>query len=130
MDAKWWSVYLHPVLASFGGERVSVQKVGRVNQMRGQHFGNSGAAAMALAAQRGARRIVMLGYDCGAHNGMRHWHGDHVPQLGNAKSMPKWEKQFDNLEKHLSRRGVEVVNCSRRTALKCFAVGSLESALG
>lgn len=90
-------------------------------------FGNSGAGAIALAAKAGATRVVLLGYDCQVTDGKVHHHGDHPAGLGNAGSMPKWPDQFKRLAATLA--GVEVVNCSRQTALRVFPRMALEDAL-
>ncbi len=90
---------------------------------------NSGAAAIGMAAMFGARRIIMLGYDCTVGPaGQRHWHGDHPAGLGNAGSIQKWPGIFDNLRKHVPAR-VEVVNASRKTILQTFPRVSLEEVL-
>ena len=100
-------------------------RVGHVPNLK--CFGNSGAGAIALAAKAGASRVILLGYDCEKSGGKVHWHGDHPAGLGNAGSMPKWPEQFKRLAASLS--GVEVINCSRATALTAFPRGKLESVL-
>lgn len=83
---------------------------------------------MSLAAHWGAKRIILLGYDCKyADDGKRHWHGDHPKGLGNAVSMPKWMGQFKEIADHL--RGVMIVNASRDTALRFWPRQSLGEAL-
>lgn len=129
MDKKWWLHYGDEVRTSFPGERYSVAAMPGVRKGRFPHFTNSGCAALALAAELGARRIVMLGYDCQRTGGMSHWHGDHGGGLGNAGSLPKWPALFQQLAKHLQRLRVEVVNASRETALTMFPRLSLEQAL-
>jgi hypothetical protein len=130
MDGKWWSIYASAVLAGFGGERVSAAPVRAVNSIGAvRHYSNSGAAAISLAAARGARRIVMVGFDCQRTGGMSHWHGDHIKQLGNAGSLPKWPEQFRKLAADIRRQGVSVINASRQTALTCFPRMALEQAL-
>ena len=88
---------------------------------------NSGAAAIALAHQFGARRVVMLGYDCQKAGRLVHWHGDHPAGLGNAGSMPKWPAQFAAVSRQVE--GMQVVNASRATVLDCFPRVALEDAL-
>src|SRR5690606_3786458 len=118
----------------FRGERVSlgsrpgVRKVRTAyNRNQGQ---NSGAGAIALAAAWGARRIILLGYDCQYAAGKRHWHGDHPKgTAGNAspQSVAKWPAQFRDLLPHV--RGIEIINATRQTALTVFARATLEDAL-
>jgi len=101
-------------------------RVGRVPKPF-RAFGNSGAGAIALAAKAGARRVLLLGYDCQKTGGKAHWHGDHPEGLGNAGSIHKWPAQFAQLK--ASMAGVEIINCSRATALTCFPRQPLEAAL-
>lgn len=134
-DVAWWKWHIGEVEAAFtGAERCSQAKLPsryRVTHLeRVPHFGNSGAAAMALAAHRGARRIVMLGYDCQHTGGQAHWHGNHPGKLGNAGSVEKWPEKFALLADHLKKKGVEVLNASRTTALECFPRADLNQALG
>lgn len=93
---------------------------------------NSGYQALHLAAVFGVRRVVLLGYDfsTGA-GGRRHWHGDHPKGLGNAPPTryPAWARAMDELAQDLKRAGVEVINASRRTALRCFPRRDLSEAL-
>jgi hypothetical protein len=133
MDRAWWLHHRQGVERDFAGERCSrarlpvAMRVTYLDKM--QHYNNSGAAAVSLAAYRGARRVIMLGYDCQYTGGQKHWHGDHPPTLGNAKSCHKWADSFRNLAGNMAKRGVEVINCSRTTALDCFPRAELETAL-
>lgn len=89
---------------------------------------NSGAMAIEYAAELGAKRILLIGYDCSIRHGL-HWHGDHQPGLTNpSEAAPDiWQNQFLRAKQRLS--GVEIINCSRRTELKCFPLKNLELAL-
>ena len=128
MDRAWWDRYMAEVLTEFQGERVSqLDKLRHAIHVKMPAYGNSGAAAIALAAKWGARRVIMLGYDCAKSGGQVHWHGDHPAGLGNAGSMPKWPKQFQKLADDL--RSVEIINCSRQTALGMFPRRPLEEVL-
>ena len=146
-DSAWWKEYGGvakkkpsdggPSVADvFRGERVTCSIAGRTLQVRSLHnlpwfqgFGNSGTAAISLAIAGGARRILLLGYDCKKSGERVHWHGDHPKQLGNAASLKRWPRHFANVAKHASGRGVEVLNCSRETALDCFPRAALADAL-
>jgi hypothetical protein len=134
MDRKWWEVHVGEVDAVFAGERCTRGKLpGRFRATHLQHmehFNNSGAAAISLAAYRGAKRVLMLGYDCQRTGGKAHWHGDHPKGMGNAGSMNKWATSFGDLARALAGRGVEVINCTRETALTCFPRATLEHSLG
>lgn len=129
MDRKWWQKYHEKARQHFKGELVCVaERCFGVRRVRFKHGGNSGAGAMALAAYWGAKRIILLGYDCKyAEDGKRHWHGDHPRGLGNAVSMPKWKPQFKEMAQQLD--GLKIVNSTRDTALKFWPRQSLEKAL-
>jgi hypothetical protein len=130
IDAPWWKHYGRQVAAEFRGEKFSARHRGfGCRVATSQHFENSGTAALSLAAHFGARRILMAGYDCQFTGGKSHSHGDHPPTLGNAKSLPKWPENFGRCAAHLARLGVEVINCTRATALTCFPRGDLEQEL-
>lgn len=92
-------------------------------------YGNSGAGAISLAARGGAKRIILLGYDCQHTGGKRHWHEDHPDRMGNAdhKVLKLWGANFSKLAQDYS--GVEIINCSRQTALQCFEQKKLEEVL-
>lgn len=129
MDRAWWRVHHEEVAREFKGRLISIApRCFGAERVRFKHGGNSGAGAVSLAAHFGARRIILLGYDCkyGA-NGARHWHGDHPAELRNATSLPKWRGQFSEIAGHLV--GVEVVNATRDTALTVWPRVSLEEAL-
>lgn len=61
--------------------------------------------------------------------GKFHWHGKHWGNLPNGQGFPTWIKNFAPLAVDLARRGVEVINATRETALQCFPRMSLEEAL-
>lgn len=129
MDSAWWRRYRRDVEEQFRGERLTVARgrapgATRVDIPRG---GNSGAGAISLAYHRGARRLILLGYDCQYTGGKRHWHGDHPVGLGNCVSLPHFPGQFEEINRHL--RGCEVINASRETALTLWPRVDLEEAL-
>ena len=51
------------------------------------------------------------------------------PVLDSSLPFPEWIKKMGVLAKELVAGGVEVVNCSRSTALECFPRGVLEDEL-
>ncbi len=80
---------------------------------------NSGYQAIGLAVHFGASRIVLLGYDMQRGlKGEEHWHGNHPRH--DRSDYPNFLRFFDSIAGLLKARGVEVINCTRRTALKCF----------
>ena len=93
---------------------------------------NSGYQALHLAAVNfGAARVILLGYDMQHTGGRVHYHGRHPAPLRNPDvgDMPEWVAHFDAVAPELARRGVEVVNCTRATALTCFRRAALEEVL-
>lgn len=127
MDRKWWDNYAKELIG-FDGVKytplMGIKGTKRVDSMKTQ---NSGAGAIAVAAGLGAARIILLGYDCQHTGGKAHWHADHPAGMGNAGSVAKWPAQFESLKKKLS--GVDIVNCTRSTALDCFRRAPLEDEL-
>jgi len=128
-DVEWWRRYLDEVARTFDGRNYTVSPVKGPERLVLYHGGNSGIGAISLAQRFGARRIVLLGYDCKyGVDGKRHWHGDHPPGLGNAVSVTKWPEQFREAAQRW--RGIEIVNASRDTALTVWPRAPLEEALG
>lgn len=137
-DAKWW--YWHKGVTSFTGLRVALdpaakrhadiivlQKTGETGlelEPTGLRAGrNSGYQAINLAVHLGAKRIILLGYD------MRggHWFGSHPD--GSGPPFAICLQRFATIVGPLAEAGVQVINCSRRTALVCFPRVPLEEAL-
>jgi len=80
--------------------------------------GNSGYQAVNLAAQFGARRILLVGFDyCGAH-----WHPDHPKTLRNptGAEFRRWAMDLDRAAGTLKSWGIEVLNLSPVSKLRAF----------
>ena len=90
---------------------------------------NSGYQAISLAVLFGATRILLLGFDFQHTNGKTHWHGDHPKGLGNGGQFPRWIHAMNRLSIDAKARGIYIINCSRKTALTCFARATIEEAL-
>ncbi len=129
MDRPWWKQHYSEVLRLFKGRLLTVSDWGkRTERVIGEFGGNSGAGAMCLAAEWGARRVIMVGYDCEyAPDGKRHWHGDHPKALGNCVSIGKFPTQFARIVSQLS--ACEVLNASRHSILDFWPRIELEKAL-
>lgn len=89
--------------------------------------GSGGFQALNLAVQFGARRIVLIGFDC--HG--KHWHPDHAAPLGNPEphNYRRWAAAFEAAAPILARRRIEVLNATPGSALDCFDRINLEDAL-
>jgi len=124
MDNEWWRVHLGCVYNYFTGTLYS--RYGNYGTHRvADHGRNSGAGAILLAASLGAKRILLLGYDCQTGE-RKHWHEDHEKPLGNCESMIHWPGHFQKVKDSIES---EVINCSRSTALTVFPRGTLEDEL-
>lgn len=91
---------------------------------------NSGYQAINLAVLFGASKIVLLGYDMSRDPAQRksHFFGEH-PKRPKPSPYSQFLQLFPSLVKPLRRAGVEVINCTRRTALTTFQQMRLEDAL-
>lgn len=90
---------------------------------------SSGHIAACLAALMGARRIVLLGFECQAVDGRTHGHNDYhqlddLPTF-TERFIPGWR----GLAPVFLRMGVEVVNASPQSAVQCFPMATLAEAL-
>lgn len=129
-DLPWWKLYESEIRANFAGLLIGgAFKWPGIERFPVPKYQNSGCGAVAYAASRGAKRIILVGYDCQKSGGKVHHHGDHPPTLGNAKTMDKWAPLFNKLASDMKRAGVEVLNASRETALTCFPRVELETVL-
>lgn len=93
-----------------------------------RHGKNSGYQAINLAVHLGAARILLLGYDmkCGKH-GELHWHPDHPHRT--SLDVNNWLRYYATLVQPLQALKIEVLNCTSRSALRCFPMVSLREAL-
>ena len=107
---------------------ISLEKPGLSREQGTIHRGdNSGYQAINLAYLLGAERIILLGFDMMMHGTQRHWFGDHPDHMNSASSYPNFIKHFETIKP--AEYGIEIWNCSRRTALKCFPVHNLNEVL-
>lgn len=89
---------------------------------------NSGFQAINLAYHFGAKRIVLLGYDMQkGPKGESHWHGNHPHHSESPYGI--FVRMFDTLVEPLKKVGVEVINCSRVSAVTAFPKADLRDVL-
>jgi len=89
--------------------------------------GNSGFQALNLAAQFGASRILLAGFDFL----LSHWHADHVAPCRNPKAstLAEWRETLDEAAPVYRAWGVDVVNCSPVSTLTAFRRATIREAL-
>lgn len=95
---------------------------------------NSGYQAVNLAVLLGAARILLLGYDMGlAPDGRKHWHplhpGHKHDPVADTARYAMFRQVFESIVAPLEALGIEVLNCSRQSALTCFPRRALEEVL-
>jgi hypothetical protein len=130
MDRDWWKVHLDEVNESFIGERFSNNThTGnyRTTKITQPCYANSGIGAIVTAIEGGAKKVILLGYDCQKTNGQAHWHGDHPKQLGNANRIDAWVHKFAEFSE--KNKHIQIFNASRQTALTCFQRVDLDEAI-
>ena len=141
-DGAWWT--WHQGASSFQGLKVAGEASAgrwpgvRLLTIKGLHGlehdssklcgGNlSGYQAINLAVHFGAAKILLLGYDMQLTNGRTHWFGDHPNRV--TTPYRDFIDAFDSLVEPLATLGVEIVNCTTRTALTCFPCRPLDEVL-
>lgn len=94
--------------------------------------GNSGFQALNIAVQFGATGIVLIGFDVTDRGGIHWYDRNEWPNANNpaASNFERWKRAFDASVPVLQRNGIEVVNTSQYSALKCFKYATLEATLG
>lgn len=131
-DSVWYRYY-GPKVAWFKGHRVSrTHKAANVESWQGRGWprtgGNSGHMAIQYAVDQGATKVALLGFDQMKTGGKAHFHADHPAFTGegkrtnmaNSNGVAAWPRLMHKTSLDLTQRGVQVVNLSRETALKCF----------
>jgi len=133
--------------ASFAGEKVTIDNTGMMigdpnvamlhnhgfdglsEQPNGLHTGaNGGYQVVNLAALAGAKRIPLLGYDMRYHGGKSHSHNGHEIKHPE-DSYANYAKHFATMLPQLKKLGVQVINCTTGSAIRCFAMGKIEEVL-
>lgn len=136
-DPSWLAANGAEVRQMFSGKFYSQSTLAQnhgAECVRGKfkHFLNSGACAISLAIAEGAKVVYLLGVDCQETGGKKHWHEDHPVDKngnGNASSIGRWPEDFAKVAEWAHKQQVDVLNCSRSTALRCFPLMELEAVL-
>jgi len=149
-DFKWWSHHISDIARDFEGQCWSCEPPGDTNWGKNSadawgvkllracisgkglsrnkeevHTGgNSGYQGINLAYHLGATRIILLGFDMHCHSQQSHFFGDHPD--GFVKN-PKYERFIPAYHTIKPEEyGIEILNCSRETALDAFPRCNLE----
>jgi len=123
-DRAWWKRY--PEALEFSGRKFSTNEVAGVERiLQGivKNGTNSGLLGMEVAKLMGAARILLLGFDLRG----THYFGPHPSGLKN--TTPERFKVMLRQFAKWPRNGVEVLNCTGVSDLKCFPMARLEDVL-
>jgi hypothetical protein len=140
-DHKWWKHHYDPSFKLTNMELWTqdpqAHKDFDLNWVQGRsqpglgedcvHFGgNSGYQAINLAYLWGAKRIILVGFDCKPVGGKDHWFGQHPRGMTQIQPYQIWLDHFKRLAIDLWARNVRVINCSPDSALDCFPKQAIE----
>jgi hypothetical protein len=84
--------------------------------------GNGGMQAVNLAYLLGYRRIILVGFDHQHTGGKAHNHPDHPEGWPNAEGVEVWQEKSPIIAKSIMATGVEIINCTRKTAIPADAI--------
>lgn len=145
-DAAWWQLHhTREAFTAFVGQKCTIEGTGSevidgdIHMLRNAGVDglsktpdalttglNGGFQALGFAIAAGAARIILLGYDMRFVDGKSHWHGGHEDS---AASMQWYEGYIRSFKKLKLPDGVQVLNATPGSALKCFPRVTLESVL-
>lgn len=142
-DTEWWLAPHNTALRDYDGIKVSCMPVPGVHMLRNSGTegfdpdpgavrtgGNSGYQALHVAVHAGASRVLLCGFNMDPGDA-RHWHGKHPAPLRETprEMYARWIDRFDRLAPLLLARGVDVINCTPDSALRCFRKADLKDEL-
>lgn len=132
-DDPWWKLNADKI--DIDAERWTCNENAARNHNLKYHAGHAGNPNSGLRAiqflheKRCTQKIILLGFDCSVKNGL-HFHGPHAYLNNpNEKRCIVWLERFRWLSDEYRKKGVQVINCSRETAITVFPRMSLEEAL-
>lgn len=122
-DRRWWRA--HPAAMEFQGRKFTGNRMPGVERVdRSATNWNSGVLALQAAVQLGAKRICLYGFDM--HG--THFFGPYTNGLSNTKESRRAVHLRQYADWMRRNRGIEVVNCTPGSALKCFQFEELSVA--
>lgn len=93
--------------------------------------GNSGFQLFNLLVQFGVTGILLIGFDM-HNNGGVHWYGPNKWLMSSnpiETNFQRWRRAFNDAKPLIGKLGIDVVNASPHSELKCFRRASIEEAL-
>lgn len=121
-DENWWR--RHPEALKFAGDKYARVKINGVNIFKPSQFPrgcNSGLMAMIIARDKGAKKLLLLGFDM--HG--THYFGPHPAGLKNTTA-----KRFkEHIQQFALFSGCEVINCTPNSALKRYPFARIQDVL-
>jgi len=151
-DPKWWKWHCEkPEFKAFAGQKCSItSNVSAISDpavhvlknagpgdnncglsadptkiVTGSH---SGYQTLNIVVLSGAKRILLLGYDCKRGSGeQKHWFGNHPD--GSEPPYKAVISRYSFAESGAKKLGIEIINCSPGSAIEAFKKMSLAEAL-
>lgn len=126
-DYAWWRA--HPDALKFPGQKFGVipsfRTLDGVESLPVETGTNSGLLGVMAAVRLGAARVLLCGFDM--HSPGQHFFGRHPAPLSATPPgrMEVFKKQFSGYRP----RGVEIINCTPGSALRCYRFGNLQQFL-
>lgn len=145
--AKFSEAQVREAFAAYAGQKVSIENTGAMisdanvflmhnygyeglsDRPNGLHTGsNSGYQAINIAYLAGAKRIILAGYDLRFPGGRSHAHDGHRVAVGEDR-YHQYARTYATMLPQLAKAGVEVVQTTLDSAVRCFPMRSLDEAL-
>lgn len=138
-DAKWWDH--HHGLSAFRRIKISRNPLGRYDVQNlndtgpdgfdpvpgnVRHGSNSGYQAVHVAAQLGAKTIIIVGMDFSDGGARDHWFGLHQGRMDMCSDTETWRQHFRTLTDALDGLGVVVLNASTTSTITWLPACNLE----
>jgi hypothetical protein len=126
-DAGWWKANPEALLLNCPkfGAMPSFREIQGVERLLVDTGTNSGLLGLMAAVKLGATRVLLCGFDL--HSPGNHFFGRHPAPLKSTSPnrMEVFKRQFE----HYRPRGVQILNCTPGSALKCYPFADLNESL-
>ena len=124
-DGGWWRKY--PEALKLPGAKYTMHQVKGVERVKvpGYVAVNSGVLALECAKRAGATRILLVGFDM--HGS--HFFGPYRNGLTNTSEAKRRMHLSQYAKWAKANRGIEILNCTEGSALKCFQMARLDEYL-